>query len=170
MDITVNVAALSGEALQSLCVSHDVLGLELLELLDLLDSSHTGHVAKLLHGHFPLDNFVPLHAQGIADGSQLMLLWKRVSDDERTAVQAKLESGDLRLDSEDMKPTVLLFGFKMMRPHPVPPFGSHGSVSISGSLSMVRFGHGANRASRTESGRISCWHEKAIQNRVEAEA
>ena len=88
--INIDVVALSGEALQSLCVAQDILGQELLELLLLDHASHRGHVAKLLiHGQFPLDNFAPLNAQDVTKGSRLMLIWKPVSDCDRMRALVK---------------------------------------------------------------------------------
>ena len=77
-------------------------------------ASHPGSTAKLLHGETFLDNNeLPLDYQGITDGSQLTLLWKLISHEQRADVLAKLTNDQTALLSgEDMEAKVR-FGFKM---------------------------------------------------------
>ena len=113
MMINVDVLALTGETLQSLSVDNTWLAEDLLYLVAMHPASHPGSTAKLLHGQTSLDNELPLVDQGITDGSQLTLLWKPISDEQRADVLAKLTNDQtVLLSGEDMEAKVR-FGFKM---------------------------------------------------------
>ena len=101
--INVDVLALTGETLQSLSVDNTLLAEDLLYLVAMHPASHPGSTAKLLHGQTILDNELPLVHQGITDGSQLALLWKPISHEQRADVLAKLTNGQTALSGEDME-------------------------------------------------------------------
>ena len=114
MMINVDVLALTGETLQSLSVNNTLLAEDLLYLVvPWYPASHRGSTAKLLHGHTSLDNELPLYDQGITDGSQLTLLWKPISDEQRADVLAKLTNDQTALLSREDMEAKARFGFKM---------------------------------------------------------
>ena len=152
--INVDVLALTGETLQSLSVNKTSLAEDLLlYLVAMHPASHPGSTAKLLHGQTFLDNKLPLYYQGITDGSQLTLLWKPISDEQRADVLAKLTNDQTALLSgEDMEAKVR-FGFKMRT-------GS--TIDFSRFGFNFRFGFDASVRTWSEPCEPDLWNRKRI--------
>ena len=81
-EASIRVRNMSGAILREMCIQHSLLGQHLLDaMLDLLP--HTGHTGigiwKLVHGIRCIDTSRPVLEQGVADGAELTLVWRRIA-------------------------------------------------------------------------------------------